>query len=114
VSDENRNRRGNERHTAWFPVRLDAEELGECMGVTKNVSQRGVLLCSADKFVVGAPVTIELHLEPGKAEPRRLAGTIVRLTPNDEDPGGLWPYKMAVEFDDPDPIVVDRVDGREQ
>jgi hypothetical protein len=113
VSDENSNRRGHERHTAWFPVRLDAEELGECIGVTKNVSLQGVLLCSAEKFVVGAPVTVELHLEPEKAEPRRVQGTIVRLTRNDDDPEGLWPYKMAVEFDDPDPTVLQRVEGGE-
>jgi hypothetical protein len=114
VSDENRNRRGQERHTAWFPVRLDAEELGECMGVTKNVSERGVLLCSAEKFVVGAPVTIEVHLEPGRQEPRRVPGTIVRLTPNEEDPAGLWPYKMAVEFDDPDPVVVHHLEADDE
>jgi hypothetical protein len=111
VSDDSGNRRGHERHTAWFPVRLDAEELGDCMGVTKNVSRQGVLLCSAEKFVVGAPVTVELHLDPDVQAPRRVQGTIVRLTPNEEDPNGLWPYKMAVEFDDPDPVVTDRLDG---
>lgn len=110
MSDENQNRRGHDRHTAWFPVRLDAQELGECIGVTKNVSLQGVLLCSANKFVVGAPVTVELHLEPGKEAPRSVQGTIVRLTPNEDDPNGLWPYKMAVEFDDPDPTVLERVD----
>ena len=109
MTDESVNRRAQQRHTAWFPVRLDAEELGECIGVTKNVSARGVLLCSADKFVVGAPVTVELHLDPGKQEPRRVQGTIVRLTRNEDDPEGLWPYKMAVEFEEPEPSVLERV-----
>lgn len=109
VSDDDE-RRGHTRHTAWFPAKLDAEELGECMAVTKNVSERGTLLCSADRFAVGAPVTIELHLKAGKEPPRKIPGTIVRLMENEEDPGGLWPYKIAVEFDDPDQVVIERVE----
>jgi hypothetical protein len=109
VSGE-KDRRDETRHTAWFSVRLDAGELGECMALTRNVSRRGTLLCSAERFTVGAPVTIEVHLQAGEEPPRRIQGTIVRLTPNDEDPDGLWPYKIAVEFDDPDLVVVDRIE----
>jgi hypothetical protein len=30
----------------------------------------------------------------------------VRLADNDEDPGGMWPHKIGIEFDDPDPELM--------
>ena len=102
-------RRGTPRHTAWFPIRLDADELGNAVAIAKNVSQNGMLLASYQKIAVGAPVRLSLHLRPGEAKPRMVRGTIVRLVPNDEDPQGMWPHKIAVEFDDPVPGLVPEV-----
>ena len=85
-------------------------EAGSEVAIAKNISDRGMLLASYKKLVVGAPVKLALHVRPEDTVPREISGTIVRLVPNDEDPEGMWRYKMAVEFDDPDPTVLERVD----
>jgi hypothetical protein len=107
VSDDER--RGGDRHVAWFPIRVDAEELGEGLAIAKNVSRGGLLLASPQKFVIGAPVRLSLHLDPMSSEPREVMGTVVRMEVNEADPDGLWPHKLAVEFDDPDPELLAQV-----
>jgi hypothetical protein len=99
-------RRTNDRHTAWFPIRMDADESGGEVAIAKNVSDKGMLLASYKKLVVGEPVKLALHVRPEGDIPRLVSGTIVRLVPNDEDPEGMWRYKIAVEFDAPDPELV--------
>ena len=100
-------RRGESRHVAWFPIRLDADELGEGLAIAKDVSSTGIGIASAFKYAIGAPVTLTLHVDPKGGEPREVAGTIVRLMPNELDPDGLWPHKIGIEFDDPDPELVE-------
>jgi hypothetical protein len=105
-SDE---RRGGERHLAWFPIRVDGDDVGEGMAIAKNVSRGGLLLASPQKFVVGAPVKLALHLDPETGKAREVHGTIVRMEVNDEDPDGLFPHRMGVEFDDPDPELLGEI-----
>jgi hypothetical protein len=94
-------RRRYPRHVVWFPVHLDAGELGEGVAVSKNASTKGILVAAATDFSVGAPVRISFRVLPVDQTPRRIEGTIVRIVENTEDPRGPWPYKMAVEFDEP-------------
>ena len=102
-------RRGEDRHVAWFPIRLDADELGEGLAIAKDVSATGIGVASTFRFAVGAPVSLTLHLDPESGEAREVTGTIVRLMDNEEDPDGMWPFKMGIEFDDPDPELVEAI-----
>lgn len=100
-------RRNSERESAWFPIRVEGDDIGEGVAVAKDVSDKGLLIASYQKFAVGAPVKLSLHLDPGSDDaPRELWGTIVRLDSNEADPEGIWRYTMGVEFDDPDPELV--------
>ena len=47
-----------------------------------------------------------LHVDPERREARELDGHIVRMVRNSADPNGLWPYKLAIEFESPDPELV--------
>lgn len=106
MADEDDERRQGQRHSAWFPIRIDGDDLGEGMAIAKNVSEKGLLIASYQRFAVGAPVQLTLHLDPEQGEPRELWGTIVRLDRNEADPEGMWPYTLGVEFDDPDPELL--------
>lgn len=103
VTDE---RRGGERHLAWFPIRVEGDDFDEGMAIAKNISRGGLLLASPQKLVIGAPVRLALHLDPESGKAREVEGTIVRMETNEEDPDGMFPHRMGVEFDDPDPELL--------
>lgn len=90
-------RRDNSRYEVWIPVKIDA--LREGIAVTHDASSRGVLMLTASTLTEGSPVEISLKL-PDEPVPRRVTGRVVRVEANAADPRGLWPHRMAVEFDE--------------
>jgi hypothetical protein len=49
-------RRGGTRHSLWFPVQIDGDELGTAVGISKDVSVKGALVQTHFRFAIGAPV----------------------------------------------------------
>jgi hypothetical protein len=92
-------RRGHPRYVIWFPVHLDAGSLGEQITLSRNLSQKGVLLASTEGFSAGAAVTVQFE-GPFDEDSRTLEGTIVRTTEGEDD---RFPFRIAVEFDEPVP-----------
>ncbi len=103
VGDE---RRTAARHRVFIPIRVDGRrdaQVGKVTSaVTRDVSESGLLIRTRREFTVGAPVTIAVQVDPDGAV-QELPGTIVRLTPNTADPGGLWPFEVAVALDRVEP-----------
>ncbi len=91
--------RRSRRYEVWLPVRI--EELTAGMAVSHNASGRGMLLVTAATLEVGADVHVVVSLPPDATKEKELHGRVVRVEKNDEDPDGLWPHRMAVEFDEP-------------
>ena len=56
-----------------------------------------VLMLTASTLDPGASVEVALKL-PDEPVPRRVTGRVVRIEQNQEDPHGLWPHRMAIEF----------------
>ncbi len=123
-------RRRHERLTQWLPVRLEADRRAGAfepgsegagpvedkvsaeagLAVTHNVSETGALLVTAQELAVGKSVriTVPVHSQSGStapSEPLELAARVVRVAKNEEDPEGLWPYSVAVEFSAPSPAL---------
>jgi hypothetical protein len=94
-------RRTYQRHDLWLPVRVDGIEAG--IAVTHNASQNGLLIVTATEAEIGTNVTVSFHVPGGREH--TAVGKVVRSGRNDDDPEGLWPYAMAVEFEDPLPDV---------
>lgn len=92
-------RRRHERVTEWLPVRLDAGSAG--LAVTHNVSETGALLVTGQTLEVGQ--IIRIIAAPPDSPEITVEARVVRFAPNAEDPEGLWPYSVAVEFDPPNP-----------
>jgi hypothetical protein len=107
VNDE---RRGAQRFKVWFPMQVRPDGGEPQLAVSQNVSRSGLLVATAVALEIGG--TVEVVYQLPHAEQRRVEGHIVRVQPNDEDPDGLWPYYVAVEFESPVPemeSLVDRV-----
>jgi hypothetical protein len=97
-------RRRADRVSEWLPVQLDAGKAG--LAVTHNVSETGALLVTAQVLEVGQLVNIRASLPAsGDALERdiSLEARVVRFSANTEDPEGLWPYSVAVQFVQPQP-----------
>jgi len=95
--------RRHDRFTLWFPMKLEIEEQASRVevAVSRNISGSGMLVAAAQSLAVGAPVTVTFRLPGPDARERQVEGVIVRCENNDSDPEGLWPYRIAVQFDDP-------------
>lgn len=93
-------RRITPRHQLWLPVKVDA--LREGLAVTHDASEKGLLMVTASRLDPGSAVTVVLKAPDG-TETHHLSGRVVRVEANTDDPLGLWPHRMAVEFDQPEP-----------
>ena len=77
-------------------MRLEAEGNDPGLAVSRNLSTSGMLMATATKLEVGAPVRITFRV--GEEDEHTAEGSIVRVGTNDEDPHGLWPFVIAVQF----------------
>jgi hypothetical protein len=99
MSDE---RRAARRFGLWIPVQIASGPEVRMLAVSRNISWSGALMIVGASMDVGEQVELTLQL-PGSAEERQLKGEIVRVETNDDDPDGLWRYRLAVKFDEPVP-----------
>ncbi len=93
-------RRRAERLEKWLPVRLDGDQPG--LAVTHNANERGVLLVTAQTLEIGTEIVISVPTSEDGDE-LHLEGRVVRFSKNNEDPQGLWPHAVAIEFTRPYP-----------
>lgn len=96
-------RRTHPRYSVWFPVQIDAGQLGTAVGISKDASAKGLRLDANADVVLGAPVRVRFRVSPHET-PQDIDGTVVRVARNrleDSD----WPYQLAVQFDDPEPSL---------
>lgn len=91
-------RRKGRRFDVWFPMRFEAGELGAKLAVSHNVSRSGMLVATAQALEHGAPVKARFQVPPDDTE-HELTGRVVRWEDNARDPDGLWPYRVAVAFE---------------
>lgn len=95
----NEERRKAPRFALWFPMKLSSE--GDViLGITRDVSEVGVLLVSAAEPKEGATVELTLTFPNDEQGERVVKGKIVRVKENEQDQEGLWRFRVAVEFDE--------------
>jgi hypothetical protein len=85
------NRRGAERQEAVIVVALDHD--GQ-FGVTRDVSESGLLIATRCKFSVGDEIELTIHQPSGPIEAN---GTVIRV--EDTPPPAEWRYRIAVRID---------------
>jgi hypothetical protein len=102
-------RRAKDRHTVWLPLELTAGE-GSSLAVSRNVSEGGALILCDGPFEPGAQVTLNLSAALG-SERDPIAGRVVRVDANTEDPHSIWPHMVAIEFTEPVPELERVIEG---
>jgi hypothetical protein len=93
-------RRQHARYHIWFPVQIDSGDLSGAMAVNHNIGAGGMLIALSAELAVGQDATVTFRLPPDGKQEQRMRGTILRLEKNPEDPDGVWPYRIAIAFDD--------------
>ena len=99
VNSRKMERREHRRRRFWLPVQVDGLPTG--FAVSHDASDNGLLLVCSGTPEVGSTVRVTLLIPPGGNVEVTVSAIVVRVTENDEDPEGLWPYKMAVRFNEP-------------
>jgi hypothetical protein len=88
------------RYTLWFPVTVDADS-SKVWAVCRDASAGGILVTGSAELRVGEVVTLSFRVS-AEAEERKLSGRIVRVERSDDNPRIVWPFKIAIEFLEPD------------
>jgi hypothetical protein len=88
-------RRAAERVEAIVVLQLDADGR---YGVTRDVSERGLLLATRSEFKIDDRLEVVLF---GKGEPLKRKARVVRV--EKAGPTEEWPFRVAMELDEPFP-----------
>ena len=76
------------------------------MAVNHNVSAGGMLIALSAKLAADEPITVTFRMPPDLQQEYTVPGRILRIEKNRGDPDGLWPYRVAVAFDEVSPELV--------
>ena len=95
MSDE---RRAGKRHALWVPIEVQQGSDVYMLAVSRNISLSGALVIVGASLDVGERVELRIQIPGG--DDRELGGEIVRVEVNEEDPDGLWRYRLAIRFDE--------------
>jgi hypothetical protein len=93
-------KRRHTRYTLWFPVDVVANGEKKTLAVAKDASQSGIAISSPAGMDVGERVTLSFRIPPGSGEERTVSGTVARHERNPDDPNGLWPHRIGIEFEE--------------
>ena len=93
-------RRAHPRFRLWLPARIEGDDQPTRLAVGHDMSQKGSLLVTRQRLQAGQQVRIFLRVPPSGDDEHEISARVVRVEANDADPEGLWPYRLAVEFDD--------------
>jgi hypothetical protein len=93
-------RRSKPRIPAFFAVELSSDEKRGRCGVTRNASDRGLLIVTPSKFHAEERIELAVHAENAAA---KLRGRVVRVDENSSRSPEVWRYRLAVELEEPLP-----------
>ena len=93
-------RREHDRYRLWLPARIEGGGEAPHLAVGHDMSSGGSLLVTDTELAIGADIKVHVRIPPDAAEERVLDAKVLRCTKNPADPDSLWPYQIAVAFDD--------------
>lgn len=89
-------RRKSPRMSAVLAVELSSKSKPGRCGVTRNASEKGLLVVTPSLFSVGDELDLAVHMgtQLGRASAR-----VVRVEENALDSAEVWRYRLALEID---------------
>lgn len=101
-------RRLHDRYRLWLPARIEGGgNTDTTLAVGHDMSQGGSLFVTNAKLEVGVHIKVHVRIPPDTGDERVLGATVLRCTDNPADPDSLWPFEVAVAFDDAEPELED-------
>jgi len=91
--------RAHRRYRVWLPIRLSGDTVEASIAVSKDASEGGMLMSAVEALGVGTRVTLIFTVPGDDPVDHRVDGVITRIGPNQDDPHGAWPFRVAVKFD---------------
>ena len=89
-------RRKTQRMSAILAVELSSTaKQGRC-GVTRNASEKGLLIVTPSRFSVGDALALSVH---AGSQMGSVGARVVRVEENDAASAEVWRYRLAVELD---------------
>jgi hypothetical protein len=69
--------------------------------VCRDASAGGIMVTGSAELKVGEVVSLSFRVSP-EGQERSVSGRIVRVEQSDDNPRAVWPYRIAIEFFEPD------------
>ena len=100
VSESTERRRGP-RHSAYLAAEVVVEAGTARIGITKDISDTGLLLLTRARVTEGQRVKLRIYRPGDDDHPLELSGRVVRREPLSRQELGTWREKVAFAFDQP-------------
>lgn len=91
------------RHQAFFPAEVDVGTGGKRTAMVRDLSVTGVLMLTVARVNIGDDIILHLYLTGDPNKPREVKGRVVRDERRSVEVSDMWPYAVAVQFDEPFP-----------
>ena len=101
-------RRSSHRYKLWLPARIENGKDTQ-LAVGHDISEGGALLVTNHQPEVGSELNLSLTLPPKNRVAATVRATVLRCSRNSSDPDGLWPFQIAVQFHDLEPMVLEKL-----
>lgn len=69
------------------------------MAINHNMGPGGMLVASSAELTPGTEVTCSFVV-PASSAQQQIKGKVIRVEKNADDPDGIWPYRIALAFDE--------------
>jgi hypothetical protein len=96
-------RRGRPRTAVVLAVGLDSETKNGRLGVTRDLSTKGLLIVTPSHFAKGDRLKIKVHAGSSGVD---VIGRVTRVDENPISSPELWRYRVGVELEDPLPATL--------
>jgi hypothetical protein len=108
-------RRAAARHLACFPVYVGGEEAASNIALIRDISVKGALLLTRERFAVGDRVELSMYVAgDASADPEPVGATVVRSERRNPEQSDLWLYAAAVTFDEDQSTLEEEIRELEQ
>ena len=94
-------RRSDERYLACFPAYLELAPQRTRMALIRDISTTGALLFTQTALKPDERVALKLYVEGDPEKARVTSAVVVRFERRSFDRADIWPYSVAVRFEQP-------------
>ena len=109
ASSVREDRRGKPRHAAVLAVALESDAKTARHGVTRDLSDSGLLIVTPSHFAKGDRIKIKVHAGAARVD---VVGRVARVDENPISSPELWRYCVGVALEEPLPTGILDSSGR--